>query len=215
MGSPGDRLRELRNSWGKTQKEISDAIGIKVSFWSDLENNRRPITNKFVAKLNEHFDFDSEWLLNGSGNMYPKNVPSNVPLDFKSQRFSLYDGLSEKELDFLLSIEIEGFRDAFEDYKKLTQAVHYWKGPDFILEKFPVPGSVGQYSGDFKIYRGQLEKELEEDHAHLKDRRQLKVLKITDLYQSNNKHYRYLLSSLIDYIHRYVDFFNDKPSKSV
>lgn len=215
MNSPGDRLKELRDHLGKTQKEIADTIGVKVSFVSDLENNRRSLTKKFASKLKEHFDFSTDWMLNGYGNMYPKNVPREVPQNAKSQKFASYNNLSDKELDFELSLEIEGFRDIFEDYKKLTQAIHYLKAPDFMREKFSVPGAIGEYSGDFKTYRGQLEKEFEQDHAHLKDERQLKVLKIIDLYQVNKQHYQYLLSSLIDYIHRYVDFFSDRTSKTI
>ncbi len=216
--SPKDRIREFRTSLGRTQREIADQIGIKTSYYSDLENGRRVISKKFAQRLKQVFGISDSWIIDGKGEMYPKNVPLNVPQELTSSirvnQYSYYESLLEKDLDFELSIEIEELRRTYEDYTKLTKAIHSINAPQFIKDKFGVPGQVKEapfFVEDFGRYRSILENDFEKDHSHIEDSKKLKVLKIIDLYQSDTEHWRGQTSRLIDYFYNYIDFFLDRP----
>jgi transcriptional regulator with XRE-family HTH domain len=84
------RLKELRTHLGMTQKQLSLALGVKPSYYSDLENGHRTITGKFIEKLNKTFAVSADWMYTGKGTittlksnqlMYPSIVPSSVPLN--------------------------------------------------------------------------------------------------------------------------------------
>lgn len=216
--NPNDRIRAFRRSLDKTQREIAEQIGIKTSYYSDLENGRRVISKKFALRLKQVFGISESWLIDGKGEMYPKNVPLNVPFESTSSKktnpYSYYEGLPEKELDFELSIEIEELRRTYEDYTKLTKAIHSINAPSFIKDKFAIPGEVKEapyFTADFSSYRSILENDFEKDHSHIDDSKKLKVLKIIDLYQADTEHWRSQISRLIDYFYNYIDFFLDRP----
>lgn len=82
------RLKEIRTLLRFTQKDFSFALGVKPSYYSDLENSHRTITGKFIEKLNRLFGVSADWMYTGKGEisttnseffMYPKSVPSDVP----------------------------------------------------------------------------------------------------------------------------------------
>lgn len=94
-----DRLKLLRSHLGMTQRKISDILGVKASYYSDLENGHRTITGKFISKLQNHFPVSADWMYTGKGIMitlnseqllYPDIVPDNVPyLDNKGKLTNL------------------------------------------------------------------------------------------------------------------------------
>ena len=136
------------------------------------------------------------------------SIPLAVPLMYLSRKdtrlkdnlLRTYLSMSEEELDFKLSLEIEELRDDYNDYRKLVEAMYKLNPPSFLKEKF-------KQLPDFRVYKQEMEEEFDEDHKHLKDKKQYKALKITELYQSYKNHWRMGLSELIDYINRYTDFF--------
>lgn len=82
------RLKQLRTHLGLTQRQISAELGVKPSYYSDLENGHRTITGKFIKKLQNKYFVSADWLYTGIGGfntlnseqiMYPKNVPPTVP----------------------------------------------------------------------------------------------------------------------------------------
>ena len=63
----GERIRELRESHGWTQKELSDRLGVSVSYISKVENERLHFGDypsaKFIHKLAGELDADEDELL--------------------------------------------------------------------------------------------------------------------------------------------------------
>ena len=63
----GERIRELRESHGWTQKELSDRLGVSISYISKVENERLHFgdypSEKFVHKLAGELDADENELL--------------------------------------------------------------------------------------------------------------------------------------------------------
>ena len=63
----GERVRELRESHGWTQKELGDRLGVSVSYISKVENERLHFgdypSEKFVHKLAGELHADEDELL--------------------------------------------------------------------------------------------------------------------------------------------------------
>jgi|GEM_PF-4033936 len=67
--TPNQRLKKVRFHLRYNQKQIASEIGVKPSFWCDVENCRRPVSQKFVIGLCTRFNISADWLLTGNGNM--------------------------------------------------------------------------------------------------------------------------------------------------
>ena len=74
-----ERLKVLRKNLDKSQREMSEILDVKASYYSDVENGRRPVTGKFIEKLKSAFNISTDWMYSGNGEMYPKNVSLGVP----------------------------------------------------------------------------------------------------------------------------------------
>jgi transcriptional regulator with XRE-family HTH domain len=209
----GKKLKLLRQELDLNQSEMADKLGLSQSYYSAVERGKKKITQKLVKKVEETWNKYKGWFeQNGVQKMGGENggkmgatlnlynhgqVSSTKPYD-------LYNSLSDNELKFEISREIEAMKDSFEDYSKLTEFLHKVNAPKFLKDKFHI-------GPDFKTYLKEAENEFNEDHSHIKDGKHLKVLKIVDLYQSQRDHFKRQLSSLIHYLHHYADMFNDDP----
>ncbi len=54
----GVKLREARQSEGKTQKDFAQSIGVSLSYLNQMERNHRPISAAVVLKLVQIYGFD-------------------------------------------------------------------------------------------------------------------------------------------------------------
>ena len=63
----GERIRELRESHGWTQKELANRVGVSVSYISKVENERLHFgdypSEKFIHKLSAELGADEDELL--------------------------------------------------------------------------------------------------------------------------------------------------------
>lgn len=204
---------------GITQKQVAASIAVSQSFYSDIEKGRRNLTDKFLDKICSKLPISKAWMLTGQGEIFTPNQGNktysfSVPPLYQSKNFiyptqvrgfkpyDFYNSLSSKDLDFEISIELEKLNDTFEDYRKLKVFLHKVNAPGFLKDKFPV-------GPDFKTWHKSLVSEFLETHSHIKDEKQLRVLKIVDLYQSSHDHWSLQLSNFINYLYNYADMFND------
>ena len=67
MNTINERFKELREACNKTQTEWGKILGIKTSGVSDIENNRRNVTEKHLIMLSnwKEFHVNIDWLRNG------------------------------------------------------------------------------------------------------------------------------------------------------
>lgn len=212
------RLKQVRVLLNLSQKDFSEGLSIKQGSLSDIERGRIGVSPKVAEAVCQKFEVNPVWLHTGEGetfigkNYNLKGVDTGIDTGddgIKNRKIAPYDfykELTEKDLDFELSLEIEELKDVFEDYNKFIKAIHQLNAPDFIKEKFPIL----EQKRDFQAYKNEIEREFLNDHSHLTDTKRLKILKIIDLYQSNTKHWRSAISQLINYLNRYADFFSDK-----
>jgi phage repressor protein C with HTH and peptisase S24 domain len=66
--SLAERLKKVRNSLGKEQKDVADALGISFRSWQDYEAGKSVPGGKVFESLTK-LGFNANWLLTGEGNM--------------------------------------------------------------------------------------------------------------------------------------------------
>jgi transcriptional regulator with XRE-family HTH domain len=99
----GQRVRELREQRGWTQKELADRLGVSVSYISKVENDRLHFGDypsvKFVHKLSSEFEADENELL-----LLSDRVPDDLRQRIRERPdvFNAIAGLDDKEMDRLL-----------------------------------------------------------------------------------------------------------------
>jgi transcriptional regulator with XRE-family HTH domain len=72
-----ERLRQLRNRLGISQKEMAERLNVRQSYYSDVENSRRTVTNKFISKLENEFHVSKDWIYTGIGYMLTTDTPTH------------------------------------------------------------------------------------------------------------------------------------------
>ncbi|MEJ7821968.1 MAG: helix-turn-helix transcriptional regulator [Chitinophagaceae bacterium] len=217
----GSNLIYLRAKHGKTQSDIGLQVDKGHTTIGNWENGKNLPSANDVYTLSQYFDIIADDLMfkdlrnegyskkseikksfNNEGNNEgihegESHVFNNKSL-FSHKAYLPYKDMSEKDLEYELSIEIERLNDLYKDFKKLTEIVHLLNATEWLKNKFPlVP--------DYKKYKQEIEEDFEEMHGHLTDKKLLKALKIVDLYQETQEHVRNMTSKLIDYIHQYSD----------
>jgi transcriptional regulator with XRE-family HTH domain len=58
------RLKELRNEFGKTQREIAEYLNIKQNTYSQYENGQRQLPIDILIKLSFYYDVSVDYILN-------------------------------------------------------------------------------------------------------------------------------------------------------
>ena len=73
------RLKELREYLKLKQGAISTQLGLKQSYYSDVENGKRPVTTRIIIGLRDKYNVSSEWLYTGWGEMFLTKIDIFVP----------------------------------------------------------------------------------------------------------------------------------------
>lgn len=76
------RLVDIRKQLEIGQKQMATRLGVSQSYYSDIENGRRSLSNKFIIKTCEEFDVSRSWLLFGMGDIF--NPKKGYSLDAES-----------------------------------------------------------------------------------------------------------------------------------
>lgn len=115
--------------------------------------------------------------------------------DYTENRIAFYYRHSQQRVDALLSVSIDDFKNAFNDYLKLIKVSNNLGAPEFLVKKYEV-------STDFKKYRKELDEDIKEDHKHITDQKLLKCVLICR-YIETTEHFLSSISKLIE------DMFNN------
>lgn len=57
-----ERLKELREEYHKTQKEIADYLNIKQNTYSQYENGKRQVPNDILIRIADYYDVSIDYL---------------------------------------------------------------------------------------------------------------------------------------------------------
>ena len=56
------RLKELREEYQKTQKEIAAYLNIKQNTYSQYENGKRQVPNDILLRIADYYDVSTDYL---------------------------------------------------------------------------------------------------------------------------------------------------------
>ena len=100
----GQRVRELREASGQTQRELAESLGVSVSYISKVENERLHFgdypSEKFIHKLAAELDADEDELL-----LLTDRVPVSLRKRIRErpEAFKKFADLDDACMDALLS----------------------------------------------------------------------------------------------------------------
>ncbi len=100
----GQRVRELREASGQTQRELAERLGVSVSYISKVENERLHFgdypSEKFIHKLAAELDADEDELL-----LLTDRVPVSLRKRIRErpEAFRKFADLDDVCMDALLS----------------------------------------------------------------------------------------------------------------
>ena len=57
-----NRVKEIRLTLKLTQKQFAEKIGLKQTSYSDIENNKAPLTERTIIAICYKFNVNDEWL---------------------------------------------------------------------------------------------------------------------------------------------------------
>jgi transcriptional regulator with XRE-family HTH domain len=114
-----ERFKLLRQKLKKSQLEIAEDTGVKKSTVSSYELGTRQITPKFIMALEDTYNVNRNWLINGVGEMYTKKSlgVGDSNSDFYDHR--TFEQVEELEPD--ISDDVEMFDILLENMKSIFE----------------------------------------------------------------------------------------------
>lgn len=91
----GERVREVRKSFGLTLEKFGDRIGLKKNSVSQIENGKNELTDGNTLAICREYNVSEEWLRTGNGEMFIE------PDTFSLDEFAKTHGATELELEIM------------------------------------------------------------------------------------------------------------------
>lgn len=110
-----ERLKQLRKELNMKQGDFATALSISQGHLSDIENNRKEVSDRVISICSLKFNVNEDWLRTGNGEMFSK-MSEDEELDlyvgrisggadeFKKNLIKTLCKLSEDEWDVLKKI---------------------------------------------------------------------------------------------------------------
>ncbi len=110
-----ERLKQLRKKLDMKQGDFATALSISQGHLSDIENNRKEVSDRVISICSLKFNVNEEWLRTGNGEMFnPMSEDEELDLyvgrisggtdEFKKNLIKTLCKLSEDEWDVLKKI---------------------------------------------------------------------------------------------------------------
>lgn len=77
--SPGKRLRLFRDTLGLSQRKFAISLGVSGGTIGSIESGISEPSRKFLQTISDRYDINSDWLLNGHGEMHRPTKPGFMP----------------------------------------------------------------------------------------------------------------------------------------
>lgn len=91
----GERIREVRKSFGLTLEKFGDRIGLKKNSVSQIENGKNELTDGNALAICREYNVNEHWLRTGVGEMFVK------PDAFSLDEFAKARGATDLELEIM------------------------------------------------------------------------------------------------------------------
>ena len=69
-----DRIIQIREHFGLSQKEFAEKLSVQRSSISEIESGKRDVSRNIISALVALFDVSADWLLTGEGEMFRSDV---------------------------------------------------------------------------------------------------------------------------------------------
>lgn len=91
----GERFKQIRKHYNLTQQLFSISLGISRSHISNIENGREKPSDTLLMLLNSKYHINTEWLLEGKGNMLINDIDVVTSEEFERKEYisNLYNKL--------------------------------------------------------------------------------------------------------------------------
>lgn len=140
-----DRIKELREYLGLSQREFSNRINIGQSTLAMFETGQRVLKDIHISQICSEFSINEEWLRNGKGDIFIQAS------EFSLNEYAEKNNLSELEFDIL-----KGYMELDSDVRK--KVLSHFKS---IFDKHEVAATKEDYiDEELENYRLELEAEL-------------------------------------------------------
>jgi len=127
------RFKQIRTSLGLTQAEFGSKINLKKPTISELENGKRPLSDRVIADVCREFNVSEEWLKTGDGDMFKKRPPS------LNQFEQIIDGFNLEELK-----KVREFMDMLIKVKEGSKIIKIMDHVEYIARPlYDLPASAG------------------------------------------------------------------------
>ena len=125
--SYGNKLRKIRHSLGVGQVEMANRLGIKQSYYSNMESDKKNISSNVINKLFAKLSVSPAWFFNNEGDIFST---SKSPSHITDENISIRNNNHTENSHQISPIDINEFamnidRDLLERGKGIT------KGRDF------------------------------------------------------------------------------------
>lgn len=157
----GERIREVRKSFGLTLEKFGDRIGLKKNSVSQIENGKNELTDGNALAICREYNVNEHWLRTGVGEMFVK------PDAFSLDEFAKARGATDLELEIMKAyFELDAdIRKAVVEHFKTKLRIATDANPALLvpdspeeLEKLYPPVETGKDKSD-KSDVGQLTEE--------------------------------------------------------
>lgn len=97
----GEKLILMREKLGFNQNDFAEKIELAPQSLSRYEKNKVKPSIEFIEKLTDMFSVNSNWLINGKGNIFIENIQN---INYKEEIINNLELLNENQIRYVYHI---------------------------------------------------------------------------------------------------------------
>ncbi len=100
----GEKLILMRETLGFNQNDFAEKIELAPQSLSRYEKNKVKPSIEFIEKLTNMFSVNSNWLINGKGNIFIENNENIQNINYKEEIINNLELLNENQIKYVYHI---------------------------------------------------------------------------------------------------------------
>lgn len=100
----GEKLILMREKLGFNQNEFAEKIELAPQSLSRYEKNKVKPSIEFIEKLTNMFSVNTNWLINGKGEIFINEIESIEHIDYKNEIINNLELLNENQIKYVYHI---------------------------------------------------------------------------------------------------------------